>query len=236
MLFDRPLIPARLIRRYKRFLADVTLEDGREATAHCANPGAMLGVCDPGSRVWLEPNDDPRRKLKYSWKLIDLPGGHRAGIDTSVPNRLVAEALDAGGIPALEGYPQIRAEVRYGERSRVDFLLSGGGRPDCYVEVKNVHLRREGTLAEFPDSVTTRGARHMAELAAMVAQGHRAVLLYVLQRDDCDRMTLAADIDPAYARAVAAAQAAGVELICHRTRLDPAGIWLAGPVPVQMPG
>ena len=232
MEFARPLVRARLLRRYKRFLADVTLEDGREVTAHCANPGAMTGVAQPGAAVWLEPAANPARKLQWSWRLTELPGGHLAGIDTAVPNRVVAEALAAGAIPALAAHARVRAEVRYAAASRVDFLLSGDGLPDAYVEVKNVHLRRTGSLAEFPDSVTARGARHLGDLAVMAAAGHRAVLLYVVQRTDCDAVALAADIDPAYAKAAAAARAAGVEMLAHATRISRAGVWLDRALPV----
>ncbi len=232
MEFARPLVRARLLRRYKRFLADVTLEDGREVTAHCANPGAMTGVAQPGAAVWLEPAANPARKLQWSWRLTELPGGHLAGIDTAVPNRVVAEALAAGAIPALAAHARVRAEVRYAAASRVDFLLSGDGLPDAYVEVKNVHLRRTGSLAEFPDSVTARGARHLGDLAVMAAAGHRAVLLYVVQRTDCDAVALAADIDPAYAKAAAAARAAGVEMLAHATRITRAGVWLDRALPV----
>jgi len=231
MEFDRPLVRAALIRRYKRFLADVTLEDGREVTAHCANPGAMTGVADPGAVVWLEPNDDPKRKLKFSWKLVELSGGHLAGIDTGVPNRVVGAALRAGGMPELAAYGSVRAEVTYGEKSRVDFLLTQPGEPDLYLEVKNVHLRRTGDLAEFPDSVTTRGARHLDELAAMVGKGHRACLFYFVQRDDCARYGVAGDIDPGYAAAAERAKAVGVEVLCYRARLSRRGVWLDRPLP-----
>lgn len=233
MRFSRSLVPARLVRRYKRFLADVILDDGRAATVHCPNPGAMLGLAEPGARIWLEPNDDPRRKLRYGWRLVELAGGHFAGIDTGVPNRVVGEALRAGGIPALAGYTEIRPEVRYGERSRVDFLARGPGLPDAWVEVKNVHLRRSGDRAEFPDCVTTRGARHLRELAARVAAGDRAILLYVVQRTDCARLALAEDLDPAYAAAAAKAQAAGVEALAHATHIEPTGVWLGRPLPVE---
>jgi len=233
MRFVRPLIRGTLVRRYKRFLADVMLEDGREVTAHCANPGAMLGLNAPGMTVWLEPSDDPRRKLGHAWRLVELDGGHFAGIDTAVPNRLVAEALAEGRVPGLAGYATVRPEVRYGTRSRVDFLLTAPGRPDAYVEVKNVHLRRADDWAEFPDSVTARGARHLAELAAMAAAGHRAVMLYVVQRTDCARFRLAGDLDPAYARAYAAARAGGVEALAHATRIDRDGVWLDRPLPLD---
>lgn len=230
MRFATPLVRGRLIERYKRFLADVILDDGRAVTAHCANPGAMLGLKAPGLTVWLEPIADPRRALAWSWRLVELPDGHLAGIDTSLPNRIVAEALAEGRIPGLAGYERIRPEVRYATKSRIDFLLSAAGRPDAYVEVKNVHLRRTAGLAEFPDSVTARGARHLADLAAMADAGHRAVMLYVVQRSDCDRFGVAADLDPAYAAAYAAARARGVEVLVHATRIDRLGISLGDPL------
>jgi sugar fermentation stimulation protein A len=228
MEFVETLIRGRLLRRYKRFLADVMLDDGREVTAHCANPGAMLGLNAPGTLVWLETVADPRRKLPFAWRLVELDDGGFVGIDTSVPNRIVGEALRAGGVPALAGYDDIRAEVRYGTRSRVDFLARAPGRPDAYVEVKNVHLCRDPGRAEFPDSVTSRGAKHLRELAAVVGAGHRAVMLYVVQRTDCDSFRLAADLDPAYATASAEARAAGVETVVHGTRITTGGVWLAG--------
>ena len=234
MRFASPLIRGTLVRRYKRFLADVSLEDGREVTAHCANPGAMLGLNAPGTTVWLEASGDPRRKLAFAWRLVELPGGHFAGIDTTLPNRLVAEALAEGGIPGLAGYATARPEVRYGANSRIDFLLSGAGRPDAWVEVKNVHLSRTAALAEFPDSVTARGAKHLRELAAVAAAGQRAVMLYVVQRTDCLSFRLAADLDPAYAAAFAAARAAGVEVLAHATRIDREGVRLAEALPVEI--
>ncbi|MEL7464975.1 MAG: DNA/RNA nuclease SfsA [Pseudomonadota bacterium] len=233
MEFPTPLIPAKLIRRYKRFLADVELPDGSVATAHCPNPGAMLGVAEPGSTIWLEPNDDPKKKLKYGWRLLELPGGHWAGIDTGVPNKVAGEALGAGAIAELAHYRTVRPEVKYGANSRVDFLLSEPGLPDAYVEVKNVHLRRTGTWAEFPDSVTTRGAKHLDELAKMVEAGCRAVMLYIIQRDDCDKLRLAADIDPGYAAAFDAARAAGVEAIAYGTRISRSGVAIGDPAPVS---
>ncbi|UWQ18195.1 DNA/RNA nuclease SfsA [Jannaschia sp. M317] len=228
MRFATPLVPATLIRRYKRFLADVELDDGRVVVAHCPNPGAMTGQADPGARIWLEPNDDPKKKLKFGWRLAELPGGHLVCVDTGLPNRVVGEALRAGQIPGLSG--DVRAEVAYGTGSRVDFLLTGAGL--TYVEVKAVTLRRTGDLAEFPDSVTARGARHMEELAAMAQQGHRAVVLLLLQRTDCARIGIAADIDPTYAGAFDAARAAGVEVICLATRITTDGIWAKGPLPL----
>lgn len=232
MEFPTPLVPARLIRRYKRFLADVLLEDdGREVTAHCPNPGAMLGLADPGMRVWLEPNDDPKKKLKFGWRLVELEGDHLAGIDTAVPNRVVREALLARAVPEIGQYADVRAEVPYGEKSRVDFLLTGEG-PDIYVEVKNVHLRRTDDLAEFPDCVTARGARHLDELSGMVAQGHRAVMLYLVQRTDCARFALARDLDPAYGQAFDRARDAGVEVVCVDTVISTRGVSLGKAIDV----
>jgi|SRR6056297_2514491 len=233
MRFQTPLVPARLIRRYNRFLADAELESGGIVTAHCPNPGSMMGLADPGLRIWLEPNHDPRRKLRHAWRVVELPGGHHAGIDTSVPNRVVKEALAAGRIAALAGYGTIRPEVRYGRRSRVDFLLTAPGHPDAWVEVKNVHLRREADWAEFPDCVTARGTRHLQDLSDMAASGHRAVMLYLVQRTDCARLRMAADLDPAYAGAFAAARAAGVEMLCHGTSVTPQGVEIAGTLPVH---
>lgn len=229
MRFETPLIPAVLIRRYKRFLADCRLEDGREVTAHCANPGSMMGLAEPGMRIWLEPNDDPKKKLKYGWRLVEHAGGHFTGVDTSVPNRALRAALEAKKVAGLADYETVRAEVKYGEKSRIDFLLTQPGLPDCYVEVKSVTLSRQPGLAEFPDSVTARGTKHLSELARMVAEGHRAVMLYLVQRTDCDRFQLAADIDPAYAAAFDAARAAGVERLVLGTRISPQGVEAGAP-------
>ncbi|NOE18986.1 DNA/RNA nuclease SfsA [Ruegeria atlantica] len=226
MRFETPLVPARLIRRYKRFLADCRLEDGSEVTAHCANPGSMMGLAEPGEKIWLEPNDDPKKKLKFGWRLVDHENGHFTGVDTSVPNRALRAALEAGEIPELAAYDTVRPEVKYGDNSRIDFLLTGPGLPDAYVEVKSVTLSRQPGLAEFPDSVTARGTKHLGELAAMASQGHRAIMLYLVQRTDCDRFALAADIDPAYAAAFEAAQAQGVERIVCGTRITPSGVWV----------
>ncbi len=235
MQFPTPLIPATLIRRYKRFLADCRLEDGREIVAHCANPGAMTGLAEPGLRIWLEPNDDPKKKLDYGWRLVEHGNGHFTGVDTALPNRMLKAALQARAVPALAHYPDLRAEVPYGEKSRVDFLLSGTGLPDCYVEVKSVTLCRRPGLAEFPDTVTARGARHMDELAAMVREGHRAAVLFLVQRTDANAVQIAADIDPAYARALTAALEAGVEVIAHGTAISPDGITLGPALPFTAP-
>ncbi|MEO9633055.1 MAG: DNA/RNA nuclease SfsA [Sulfitobacter sp.] len=232
MRFQTQLVPARLTRRYKRFLADCRLEDtGEEVIAHCANPGSMMGLAEPGSRIWLEPNDDPKKKLNYGWRLVDHENGHFTGVDTALPNRAMKAALVAGEVTPLAAYAEVRPEVKYGENSRIDFLLRGDGLPDAYVEVKSVTLSRQTGLAEFPDSVTARGAKHLGELARMAEAGHRAVLLYLVQRTDCTQMTLAADIDPTYAAASQAARAAGLEIYAIGTHITPQAVTLAQPIP-----
>lgn len=230
MQFPDPLIRGRLLRRYKRFLADVVLEDGTEITAHCANPGSMMGLAAPESIVWLSPSNNPARKLKYSWELVDVEGA-LVGINTGRANALVGEALEAGQIAEVAGYAGLRREVRYGTNSRVDFLLEDAGKPPCYLEVKSVTLARQAGLAEFPDAVTARGAKHLAELAAMAREGARAVLFYLVQRDDCERVAVASDIDPAYAAALESAEKQGVEVMCYRCTLSPEGIAVDRPLP-----
>lgn len=226
MDFPDPLVRGTLLRRYKRFLADVALDSGDTVVAHCANTGAMLGVQDEGAEVWLSPARNPDRKLKYTWEMIRIGDG-LVGINTSHPNRIVAEAVEAGAIPELGGYDGLRREVKYGRNSRIDILLQSDGRPDCYVEVKNVHLMREPGVAEFPDAVSTRAAKHQGELAGMVETGARAVTFYLCQREDCDGFRLAADIDPGYAEAAADARARGVEALCYACTLTPERIVVA---------
>ena len=236
MRFPTGLIPATLVRRYKRFLADVTLPGGETVTAHVANPGAMTGLAAPGSKVWLSRSDNPKRKLPWSWELVEVDfggGAELVGVNTAHPNALAAEALAAGLIPELAGYAAARREVRYGRNSRVDFLLEDPARAACYVEVKNVHLMRRQGHAEFPDAVTTRGARHLDELAAMVAAGHRAVMLFLIQIGSAERFGLAADIDPTYARAFVRARAAGVEALAWRCAITTDGIICARAVDID---
>ncbi|MCV3271629.1 DNA/RNA nuclease SfsA [Roseobacter sinensis] len=235
MRFQTDLVPARLTRRYKRFLADCVLEDtGIEITAHCANPGSMMGLAEPGTRVWLEPNNDPKKKLKYGWRLVDHENGHFTGVDTSLPNKALKAALQARAVPGLAAYGMVRPEVKYGAGSRIDFLLSEPGLPDAYVEVKSVTLSRQSGLAEFPDSVTARGAKHLAELAEMARQGHRAVMLYLVQRTDCTAFTLAADIDPLYDATYRQARDQGVETLCHRTNISPQGVELSDALEIRI--
>ena len=221
MRFQTPLVPATLIRRYKRFLADCRLDDGREITAHCANPGSMMGLAEPGTKVWLEPNDDPKKKLKFGWRLVDHKNGHFTGVDTAVPNRVLGDALRDQQIATLDTYGNIRAEMKYGTKSRIDYFLTQEGLPDLYLEIKSVTLSRQPGLAEFPDSVTARGTKHLGELQQMVSKGHRAAMLYLVQRTDCITFDLARDIDPTYAVAFDAARQAGVEIYCYGTQITP---------------
>ena len=231
MRFAAPLVSGRLIRRYKRFLADVLLDTGETVVTHVANPGAMLGLAEPGMRVWLSRSDSRTRTLPWSLELVEADGTI-VGIHTGHPNRLVAEAITAGAIPELAGYTTVRREVAYGTNSRVDFLLSAPDRPDAYVEVKNVHLSRRKGRAEFPDSVTARGAKHLAELAKVAERGERAVMLYLVQRGDAEAMSLARDIDPAYAKAFDRALASGVEAIAYACRVTKVEIEVERTLPV----
>ncbi len=230
MRFATPLMPALLVKRYKRFLADVVLASGETITVHCANPGGMIGLTAPGARVWLSLSGNAKRKLPHSWELIEVDFGSGAelvGINTAHPNLLAAEAMAAGAIPELAGYDRVHREVRYGESSRVDFLLESERRPPCYVEVKNVHLMRERGLAEFPDAVTKRGAKHLAELAAMVRAGNRAIMLFLVQIGSAEKFRLARDIDPAYGTAFDLARKTGVEALAYRCALSCEGIAVA---------
>jgi sugar fermentation stimulation protein A len=229
MRFDSPLVPGRLVRRYKRFLADVDIGGAME-TVHCANPGSMMGLAEPGSPVWLSLSANPARKLRFSWELIEV-AGDLVGINTGCANRLAEEAIRAGRIAELAGYADMRREVAYGTRSRVDLLLTGPDRPPCYVEVKSVTLRRQAA-AEFPDAVTARGAKHLRELSAMRLSGARAVMLFIAQRGDCEDFVIASDIDPGYALEMAAARAAGVEVLAYRCLVSPAGIEVTRPLAV----
>ena len=235
MEFSAPLLQGRLKKRYKRFLADVELANGDTITAHCANPGAMLGLMEPGSRVWLSESNNPKRKLKHSWELIEVDIGNGpvlVGINTGHPNSLVAEAIQNNLITELTGYDDLRREVKYGTNSRVDILLEAPNKPPCYVEVKNVHLMRTLGLAEFPDSVTVRGAKHMHELAKVVESGGRAVLVFLVQRNDAESLAIARDIDRNYGAAFDAARSAGVEVISYACALSAAQITVSDPLPL----
>ena len=226
------MVPATLVKRYKRFLSDHRLESGEVITASCPNTGTMLGLTTPGSATWLVHAPSPTRKYDYRWELIEDEGTW-VGINTGRPNALVEEAIRAGVITELAGYADLRREVKYGTNSRIDLLLEDPGRPQAFVEVKNCHLRREAGLAEFPDSISTRGAKHLDELAAQVALGHRAVMVFCVQRADCDHFDVAADIDPGYAVAFQRARAAGVEALAYVCHVSAETIALTHSIPIK---
>lgn len=239
MKFATPLLRGRLLRRYKRFLADVALESGETVTATCPNTGSMLGLATPGAAVWLSESQSPTRKYAHTWEMVEADLGQGptlVGINTNHPNKLVAEAAAEARLPEIAGYATLRREVKYGLASRIDILLEDPAKGRAYVEIKNVHLSRTAGLAEFPDSVTERGTKHLAELTSMVEAGHRAVMLYLIQRADADRFTLAPDIDPRYAEAFVRARAAGVEAIAYACTLTPREIAIARAVPIVAPG
>jgi sugar fermentation stimulation protein A len=225
-----PLHRGVLLRRYKRFLADVRFDDGREETVHVPNPGAMLGLADPGLTVWTSLSSSKTRKLPHTLELVEVDGG-LVGVNTLTPNRLAEEALAEAVIPELSGYASVRREVRYGQASRVDFLLQHPDRPPCWLEIKNVHLMRTPGLAEFPDCVAARSAKHLRELTAMVAAGERAVMLFIVQRTDCGRFDTAGDLDPTYAAGLRQAFQNGVEVLCYACDIDLRGIRVSRRIP-----
>jgi len=234
--FDPPLVQGILLRRYKRFLADVILENGDEITAHCPNTGSMMGVADPGQRVWLAYRPSPTRKYAYGWELTQLADGTLVGVDTHRSNALVREAIEGGVITELQGYDTIVPESRYGsENSRIDFLLRAPSRPDCYVEVKNVTAAVEAGIALFPDAVSERGTKHLRELMGVVAEGARAVLVFCVQRDDVTEVRPADAIDPVYGQTLREALRAGVEAVAYRAVIDPAAVSLQHRLPVICP-
>lgn len=238
MLFDPPLVPAKLLRRYKRFLADAELgAEPEPVVAHCGNPGSMMGLAEPGSTIWLSPNRNPKAKLDWRWELVDT-GTSLVTVNTGRANTVVAEALDTNRIPELGDYRSVRAEVRYGTNSRIDFLLEDEEKPPVYVEVKSVTLRRpdgsDPDAAAFPDAVTKRGTKHLQELQAVLTTGARAVMLFLVQREDCRYFKPAGDIDPVYANELVAAKDAGVELLCYVCRITPQSIVLDKSLPIQL--
>lgn len=231
MRFSSPLIPGRLIRRYKRFLADVELADGQVVTAHCANSGSMKGCNIPDSPVLLSAQNKPSRKLLYTWEMVFV-NNTWIGINTAHPNLIVSEAVSTGAVPELSGYTQLQREVRYGkENSRIDILLRNEEQMLCYVEVKNVTLS-EGTRALFPDAVTERGQKHLRELMEMVNNGHRGVIFFLVQRGDTTSVSPADTIDPAYGRLLRTALAAGVEALAYTALVTPTEITLTHRLPV----
>lgn len=227
MRFDPPLEEGRLVRRYKRFLADIETSSGEALTLHCPNTGSMLNCLNPGGRVWFSRSDDPRRKLPGTWELGETPHGRLACLNTGRANALVEEALRAGLIAELAGFCELRREVRYGEEnSRADFRLEFASGP-AYVEVKNVTLGfADSTVAAFPDAVTERGAKHLRELAALARQGMRAVLLYCVNLSGIEAVRAAEEIDPAYAAGLREARAAGVQVLAYGAAVTPAEVRL----------
>jgi sugar fermentation stimulation protein A len=247
MNFISPLQRGTLLERYKRFLADIELDDGRRITAHCPNPGAMLGLNMPGLSVWVSVSPDPKRKLAHTLELVEVDDG-LVGVNTMHPNRIVAEALAADAIAELRGYDICRREVKYGAASRIDFLLEGCGPPRsidgtvlapieaaphqrAWLEVKNCHLMRQAGLAEFPDCVAARSAKHLRELEAMVTAGDRAVVLFVVQRNDCFAFSACHDLDPKFAAGLEHAADAGVEVMIYGCQLDVTGVTIASRIP-----
>jgi sugar fermentation stimulation protein A len=236
MKFPSPLLRGRLIQRYKRFLADIALDCGETITASCPNTGSMMGLSTPGMAVWVSTNDSATRKYRHTLELVEAEtktGIVLVGINTQLPNKIVAEAIGSNLISPLSGYAAIRGEVKYGANSRIDLLLEDPVRGLCYVEIKNVHLLRKPELAEFPDSVTARGAKHLDELSGIVAAGHRAVMVYLVQRGDAGRLSLAGDIDPAYLTAFQRARNNGVEAIACRCDLTTDGITIKDLIPIS---
>jgi len=228
------LIRGTLIRRYKRFLADVVLEDGRTVTAHCPNTGSMRGCSEAGRPVYLSKSDNPKRKLSYTWELIEMPSS-LVGVNTGIPNRLVYNALSAGIVPELSGYETVRKEVSVGNGSRIDIVMEDRETNRCFVEIKNCTLVEDG-VALFPDAVTGRGLRHLLELSRLVSEGHRCAMFYLIQRTDAASFAPAAAIDPEYSKGLAAAEASGVKIIAYDVRIDLDGVALNSKLPVRLPG
>jgi sugar fermentation stimulation protein A len=228
MEFKTPLLHGHLIKRYKRFLADIELEGKGFITAHCPNSGAMQGLSDPGTPVWVSHSPNPARKLPYTWEMAEVNSTY-VGANTSHPNFLVTEALQAGSIPELQGFAELKREVSYGKNSRIDILLTHPSGQLTYVEVKNVHLKRDNRAA-FPSSVTARGAKHMRELVDMVEAGHQAYIIYVVQRNDCSAFEIAGDIDPFYQEESLKAFGKGVKPLVYACDISPKGITLTHPL------
>lgn len=237
MTYSPPLNQGRLVKRYKRFLADVQLEDGSQITIHCPNTGSMKNCLFPGEPVWFSTSDNPKRKYPHTWELAQTSDAKLIGINTGRANDLAEEAINLGVIDELTGYEQLKREVKYGEEnSRIDILLSSNTRPSCYIEVKSCTLLEEGSesgTGYFPDSVTVRGQKHLRELIHMVEQGHRAVLLFVVQHTGITQVSPARHIDPAYAELFEQALTAGVEVLAYRAELSPQGCQIQASCPVR---
>ena len=230
MQFKTNLIKGKLLKRYKRFLADIILEDGTEVIAHCPNPGSMMGLATSGTTVWLEPNNDPKKKLKFGWRLVEY-NNHMICVDTTIANMVIKEALEKKEIPELS-YQDFKSEVKYSDNSRIDFLLSSPSQK-TYLEIKSVTLMRKKGLAEFPDSITKRGSKHLEDLSKMVNSGHKSVLLFLCMRGDVDRLRIAADLDSLYDTKIKAALESGIRLICYDTQVTRFGVRLGKPIMVE---
>jgi len=232
--YNSPLIEGRLIKRYKRFLADVKLASGEVITVHCANTGAMTGCQPDDARVWLSRSDNAKRKYPHSWELVELEQGAMACINTGLTNRLALEGIKNGRIKELAGYERCHTEVRYGEEgSRIDLLLESD-QQQCFVEVKHVTLKLGERMGAFPDAVSKRGQKHLRELMLQVRAGQRAAMLYIIMRDDVDAFRPAEEVDPAYAELLRDAVAEGVDILVYRTRINPENINIHTPVPVHL--
>ena len=233
MEFPTKLVHGKLIKRYKRFLADVTLDNGDVITVHTPNTGAMLGLSEPGMRVWLRDTKNPKRKYQYSWEMSEPTTGTYVGVHTGIVNSLLTEAIESNHIPELTGYSRIQQERPYGsEKSRIDLLLSDSERQDCYVEIKNVTAKDEQQRAIFPDAVSTRGQKHLRELIQVVKQGKRAVMFYCIQRQDCTGFRPASEIDRQYAEQLSEAHQQGVEILAYQTKIDPSAIEITNSVEI----
>lgn len=235
MNFNKALIKGTLIKRYKRFLADIELENGQIITAHTANTGSMKGCCTPGSTVWLSDSGNPKRKYPLSWEIIEVYPGVLVGINTGMPNKLVKEGIESGGIKELQDYSRLNTEVPYGsENSRIDLLLENGPSNKCYIEVKNVTMAKNN-ISFFPDAVSSRASKHLRELMNMVKQGHRAVIFYCVQRNDTQEVRPADEIDPEYGKLLRQSIDAGVQALAYQFIVGTSAIELNMRIPVVCP-
>ena len=232
MKFESKLLKGKFLKRYKRFFADVELDTGETITALTPNTGSLLTCKEPGSLAYVSTTDNPNRKLKFTWEIVQSGKG-LVGVNTQLANHLAQEAIENGVISELKGYETLRREVKYGTNSRIDFLLEDPKKPPCYVEVKNVSMGSDG-VASFPDAVSTRATKHMGELTREVEKGNRAAVLFVVQRMDCESFTAADEIDPTYGKALREAAAAGVEILAYQADISPKEIRLTQPLPVKL--
>ena len=230
MQIDKPVVTGRLLRRYKRFLADIEMDDGSIEVAHCPNTGSLLGCLPERAPAVLRDSQDPKRKLRYTLQTVEVDGTW-VNVDTSLPNAVVAEAIETGQVPELVGFASQRREVKYGQGSRIDILLEDPGK--CYVEVKSTTLCENGE-ARFPDAVTERGRKHLEELAGMVREGHRAVIFFHVSRGDVESFAPADDIDPKYGETLRRVVKEGVEVQAWATDVTPNSLALARALPVRL--